>query len=80
VKLQSGKVIQAWTVEGDCDPDRIRSNTFSMEWPPRSGKQQEFPEVDQAAWFRMEEAKKKIHKGQTGLLEELECLLKKTQQ
>ncbi len=71
VKLKSGKVIQAWAFEGDCDPTAIRSNTFSMEWPPRSGKQQEFPEVDRAAWFDIEESKKKINQGQVGLLEEL---------
>lgn len=53
VKQHSGKVIQAWAVEGDCDPSAIRSNTFSIEWPPRSDRQQEFPEVDRAAWFRV---------------------------
>ncbi len=77
VKLKSGKVVQAWAVEGDCDPSAIRSNTFSMEWPPRSGRQQEFPEVDRAAWFEFEEAKKKINQGQVGLLEELQHILSK---
>jgi predicted NUDIX family NTP pyrophosphohydrolase len=72
VKLKSGKVIQAWAIEGDCDPAAIKSNTFAMEWPPRSGRQQEFPEVDRAAWFDIEEAKQKINQGQVGLLEELE--------
>ncbi len=71
VKLKSGKAIQAWAFEGDCDPSAARSNTFSMEWPPRSGKQQEFLELDRAAWFDFEEAKKKINQGQVGLLEEL---------
>lgn len=71
VKLKSGKLIRAWAVEGDCDPSKIRSNTFKMEWPPRSGQQHEFPEIDRAAWFDIEEAKKKIHQGQVGMLEEL---------
>lgn len=77
VKLKSGKVIHAWAFEGDCDPEQIRSNLFSMQWPPRSGKQQEFPEVDRAGWFDLEEAKKKLNPGQTGLLEELEAVLSK---
>ena len=77
VKLKSGKVVRAWAVEGDCDPSAIVSNTFSMEWPPNSGLQQEFPEVDRAAWFDIEEARKKINQGQVGLLEELRHLLSK---
>lgn len=72
VKLKSGKTIQAWAIEGDCDPSAMKSNTFSIEWPPRSGRQQEFPEADRAAWFSIEEAKQKINQGQVGLLEELE--------
>lgn len=75
VRMKSGKIIQAWAVEGDCDPSTVRSNTFSMEWPPRSGKQQEFPEVDRAAWFEIEAAKKRINQGQVGLLEELQSML-----
>jgi predicted NUDIX family NTP pyrophosphohydrolase len=75
VKLKSGKVVQAWAFEGDCDPSAFKSNTFSMEWPPRSGRQQEFPEVDRAAWFDFEEAKKKINRGQVGLLEELRKMI-----
>ena len=71
VRLKSGKVVHAWAVEGDCDPEVIRSNTFSMEWPPRSGRQQEFPEIDRALWFGLKEAKGKINKGQVPLLEEL---------
>ncbi len=71
IKLKSGKVVHAWAVEGDCDPLEIRSNSFSMEWPPRSGKRQEFPEIDRAAWFGIDEAKEKINKGQVPLLEEL---------
>src|SRR5512143_3828554 len=80
VKIKSGKVIQAWAIENDCDPGLIKSNTFSMEWPPRSGRQQEFPEVDRAAWFDIEEAKHKINQGQAGLLEELERITSKNAQ
>jgi predicted NUDIX family NTP pyrophosphohydrolase len=71
LKQPSGKVIQAWALEGDCDAEAIRSNTFTLEWPPRSGRLQEFPEVDRAAWFPLEVARKKIFKGQAGFLEEL---------
>jgi predicted NUDIX family NTP pyrophosphohydrolase len=69
-KQPSGKVVSVWAVEGDCDAASIKSNTFSMEWPPRSGKQQEFPEVDRAGWFTIPEAKEKILKGQVPFLNE----------
>jgi predicted NUDIX family NTP pyrophosphohydrolase len=72
VKLKSGKMVQAWRVEGDCDSAAIRSNVFLMEWPPRSGRLQEFPEIDHAAWFELAEAKEKVNKGQVPLIEELE--------
>jgi predicted NUDIX family NTP pyrophosphohydrolase len=75
IKQPSGKIIQAWAVEGDCDAGAIRSNTFTLEWPPRSGHQQEFPEVDRAAWFTLTAAREKIIKGQVGFLEELERLV-----
>ncbi len=75
LKQPSGKIISAWAFAGDCDPEAIRSNTFMMEWPPRSGQQQEFPEVDRAAWFRPEVAKEKILRGQKGFIEELEYIL-----
>jgi predicted NUDIX family NTP pyrophosphohydrolase len=75
LKQPSGKVVHAWTFEGDCDATAIKSNTFSMEWPPRSGKQQEFPEVDRAEWFKIEIARDKILKGQVGFLEELQKTL-----
>jgi len=71
LKQTSGKLIQAWALEGDCDAAAIHSNTFTLEWPPRSGRRQEFPEVDRAAWFSLEFARKKISKGQAGFLEEL---------
>ncbi len=74
VKLTSGKVITAWAIEGDCDATSIRSNNFSMEWPPRSGKQQEFPEVDRAAWFALAEAREKIHPARRAFLDRQERL------
>ncbi len=77
VRLKSGKVVQAWAFEGDCNPDNLRSNTFRMEWPPHSGRYQEFPEIDRAGWFDINTAKKKINPGQVGLLEELKRRLKK---
>ncbi|MCI0662221.1 MAG: NUDIX domain-containing protein [Acidobacteria bacterium] len=71
VKQSGGKVVQVWAVEGDCDASAVRSNTFSMEWPPRSGKEQEFPEIDRAEWFTIDVAKQKILKGQIPFIEEL---------
>lgn len=71
VRQSSGKVITAWALEGDCSPAAIRSNTFSIEWPPRSGQRQEFPEVDRADWFSMEDARTRIVKGQLGFLDRL---------
>jgi predicted NUDIX family NTP pyrophosphohydrolase len=75
LKQPSGKIIQAWAVAGDCDAGAIRSNTFTLEWPPRSGHRQDFPEVDTAAWFSLTAAREKISKGQAGFLEELRRLL-----
>ena len=72
VTQSGGKVIRAWAFEGDADPTTVISNTFSMEWPPRSRQQQTFPEVDRAAWFSIEEAKERILRGQIPLLEELQ--------
>jgi predicted NUDIX family NTP pyrophosphohydrolase len=76
LKQPSGKMVSAWAVEGNCDASKIISNTFLMEWPPRSGKKQEFPEVDRAEWFAIDTAKKKLLKGQVGFIEELCKLLK----
>jgi len=70
-KQAGGKIVQAWAVEADCDPAAVRSNLFTLEWPPRSGRRQEFPEIDRAAWFPLAEARGKIHKGQVPLLDEL---------
>lgn len=76
LKQPSGKIVSAWTIEGDCDASKIKSNTFLMEWPPRSGRKQEFPEVDRAEWFTINMAKKKLLKWQVGFIEELCKLLK----
>jgi predicted NUDIX family NTP pyrophosphohydrolase len=75
VKQAGGKWIRAWAFEGDADPSAIRSNTFAMEWPPGSGREKTFPEVDRAAWFVMAEARTKILKGQEALLDELQATL-----
>jgi predicted NUDIX family NTP pyrophosphohydrolase len=71
VKQPSGKVIHAWAAESDFDASKVKSNLFSMEWPPRSGRMGEFPEVDRAGWFPIEEAREKIIKGQAPFLARL---------
>jgi predicted NUDIX family NTP pyrophosphohydrolase len=71
VRQKSGKIVQAWALAGDLDADAIRSNTFTMEWPPRSGRQSEFPEVDRAAWFSLEEARRRINPAQAAFLDRL---------
>jgi predicted NUDIX family NTP pyrophosphohydrolase len=71
VKAQRHKLIFAWAVEHDCDAEAIVSNTFTMEWPPRSGKQAEFPEVDRAAWFTLEAARHAIVPAQRRFLDDL---------
>jgi predicted NUDIX family NTP pyrophosphohydrolase len=70
-KQPGGKLVTAWAVESDLDPGAIQSNTFSLEWPPKSGKVQEFPEVDRAGWFPLPEARTKILKGQVPFLDRL---------
>jgi predicted NUDIX family NTP pyrophosphohydrolase len=77
LRQSSGKIVSAWAVEGNCDAAGIKSNTFLLEWPPRSGRQQEFPEVDRAEWFSLSLAREKILKGQAGFLDQLEQLLSK---
>lgn len=67
-KQPGGKTIVAWACEGDFDTTALKSNTFSLEWPPRSGKTAEFPEVDKAAWHSIDEASEKINKGQMSIL------------
>jgi len=71
VKLKSGKTVQAWALEGDIDAGKITSNSFEIEWPPKSGKMQAFPEIDRAGWFGFEEAINKINPAQAGFVEEL---------
>ena len=71
IRQAGGKWVKAWAVEGDCDASVLRSNTFEMEWPPRSGKMRTFPEVDRGAWFSLEEARVKMHEAQRVWLDEL---------
>lgn len=71
LRQKSGKVIHAWAAKGDLDAASVRSNTFTMEWPPRSGRQRSFPEVDRASWFAPGEAARRIHPGQAPFLMEL---------
>lgn len=75
VVQRSGKRILAWAFEGTCDPAQLRCNTFEIEWPPRSGRKQEFPEVDRVEWFTPEEARRRIIPAQAVLLERLERAL-----
>jgi predicted NUDIX family NTP pyrophosphohydrolase len=71
IKQKGGKLVSAWAVEGSIDANAIKSNTFSMEWPPRSGRQTEFPEVDKAAWFSPDEARAKINPAQAAFIDYL---------
>jgi predicted NUDIX family NTP pyrophosphohydrolase len=75
VKQKSGKIVQAWACEGDIDHTIIRSNTFPIEWPPRSGRHIEVPEVDKGGWFTYDEAKLKLIPGQVPILDELHSRL-----
>jgi len=75
VKQKGGKVVHAWAFQGDCDPATIVSNTFTMEWPPKSGRQAEFPETDKAHFFDLAEAKRRINVAQAALIDQLERLL-----
>ncbi len=76
IRQPSGKIVTAWAFEGDCDPAALRSNTCWAEWPPRSGRQIEIPEVDRGAWFALADARPRIFKGQATLLDRLEKALK----
>jgi predicted NUDIX family NTP pyrophosphohydrolase len=71
LRQPSGKTVHAWALRGDFDPTRLKSSTFSLEWPPRSGRRREFPEVDRAEWFSLETAERKILRGQSGFLRRL---------
>ncbi|NUQ66378.1 MAG: NUDIX domain-containing protein [Pirellulales bacterium] len=75
IQQKGGKIVHAWAFQGDCDPSAIRSNTFTVEWPSRSGRFRTFPEVDRAAFFGPEAAKKKIIPAQADLLDQLAGLL-----
>jgi len=72
IRQKSGKRVLAWAVEGDLDPETAVSNTFEMEWPPRSGRVREFPEIDRVAWFDLDEARVKIKAAQAPFLDRLE--------
>jgi predicted NUDIX family NTP pyrophosphohydrolase len=74
VTQRSGKLVHAWAVEGDCNAALLRSNVFSLEWPPNSGRRQEFPEVDRAEWFSVPVALRKINPAQRAFLTELVTL------
>jgi predicted NUDIX family NTP pyrophosphohydrolase len=71
IRQPGGKVVEAWAFEGDCDAESLKSTTFSLEWPRGSGRRQEFPEVDRAGWFGLDEARRKILPAQSALLDEL---------
>lgn len=75
VVQKGGKRVHAWVAEADWDPATLVSNTFTMEWPPRSGKRREFPEIDRAAWCTPEEARRKLKPAQAAWLDELEALV-----
>jgi predicted NUDIX family NTP pyrophosphohydrolase len=75
IRQSGGKLVKAWAFKGDCDPSQCTSNTFSIEWPPRSGRMQEFPEVDRAAFFTLETARERINAAQIPLLEQLQVEL-----
>lgn len=79
VKHKSGKMVIAWAFEGDCDPAGLKSDTFTIEWPPRSGKQREFPEVDRAVFFTIKAARAKIHPAELDFLERLASFCEKLQ-
>jgi predicted NUDIX family NTP pyrophosphohydrolase len=78
VRQPGGKIVHAWAVEGTLDPAVLKSNTFTIEWPPRSGRQQEFPEVDRGGWFTCSAAREKLLKGQRPLMDELERLVRES--
>jgi predicted NUDIX family NTP pyrophosphohydrolase len=71
VKQKGGKVVTAWAAEGDLDAEAVQSNTFTMEWPPRSGRSAEFPEIDRAGWFGLDRAREKLIPAQTELVDRL---------
>lgn len=72
IRQRGGKLVHAWAIAGDLDADAITSNTFALEWPPRSGRMIDIPEVDRADWFTLERAREKINPAQAALLDRLE--------
>jgi predicted NUDIX family NTP pyrophosphohydrolase len=75
LKQRSGKIVHAWAIEADCDSAQIRSNLFSLEWPPKSGQMKSFPEVDRAQWFNVAEARRRINPGQVGFIDQMVSVL-----
>lgn len=75
IQQKGGKIVHAWAFEGDCDPTKIVSNSFTMEWPPKSGRLMEFPEIDRADFFDVESAGRKIKAAQMPLVKECERLV-----
>jgi len=71
IQQKAGKIVYAWAIEGDIDATKVKSNFFEVEWPPKSGKKQTFPEIDKAAWFTLAKAREKINSSQAALLDEL---------
>ena len=79
IRQKSGKTVHTWAVEGDLDPATIRSNTFTLEWPPKSGKMAQFPEIDRADFFDLATARQKIRPSESPFLEKLEQLVRSQQ-
>jgi len=77
VRLKGGKLVLAYAVAGDLDPATVRSNTFELEWPPRSGRRQQFPEIDRADWFGLDDARTKLNPAQSELVDRLAALLER---
>lgn len=76
IRQKWGKVVVAWAVEGELDPGEARSNTFSMEWPPGSGRHEEFPEIDRVGWFELREARRVLRPAQVPFIDRLEDTLR----
>jgi predicted NUDIX family NTP pyrophosphohydrolase len=77
IQQKAGKVVYAWAIEGDIDAAKVKSNFFEMEWPPKSGKKQSFPEIDKACWFTLSKGREKINSSQIALLDQLPEMLAK---
>jgi predicted NUDIX family NTP pyrophosphohydrolase len=75
IKQKGGKIVHAWAFEADCDASATTCNTFNIEWPPKSGKFQDFPEIDRTEWFELATARTKIKAGQEGLIDELQAMM-----